>query len=104
MQHELSISDRKTKICSLPRTLHISIYLLNLQFQFLMTGTVRLKLGALKYLTNFTEKHLCWSIFNKVEGLEKNCKIFKNSCCFRTTSVASSVHPILETCIGRIGK
>ena len=28
------------------------------------------KIGAIKNFTDFTEKHMCWSLFNKVAGLK----------------------------------
>ena len=28
------------------------------------------KIGAIKNFTDFTEKHMCWSLFNKAAGLK----------------------------------
>ena len=61
--------------------------------------------GVLKNFANFTEKHLCWSLFNKVAKLRacniirkrlqprEICEIFKSTCFeenFWTTSSVSS--------------
>ena len=35
------------------------------------------RIGILKNLANFTEKHQCWSLFKKIEGL-KACNFIEN--------------------------
>ena len=64
------------------------------------------KIGVFKNVTIFTEKHLCWSLFNKVAGVKaynfikkrlrhrcfpvNTAKIFKNSFFYRTPLIAAS--------------
>ena len=37
------------------------------------------KTGVLKYLAKFTEKHLCWSLFNKDVGLRSSTLLKRHS-------------------------
>ena len=66
------------------------------------------KNGVLKNFANFTGKHLCWSLFNKVAGLFscEICEIFKNTYLEehlrRTASALSTINILIKGTVMQI--
>ena len=43
----------------------------------MLTEQIFFEIGALKNFVIFRGKHLCWSVFNKVTGLQLSCEYSK---------------------------